>query len=116
MKISNNTYILEERFGPVNAVRLNCEAGFEAVDYTMYKADGAVFRPGGITLAREMRRVAESYGACFNQTHAPFSLYSLGAENRDKNKKLFEVNALTAQAKEPIQENSTDEQEEKSET
>jgi sugar phosphate isomerase/epimerase len=89
MKISNNTYILEERFGPIGAVRKNCEAGFEAIDYTMYQADGIVFERGGLLLAREMRRVAEGLGACFNQAHAPFSSYKLGAEYREHNQKIY---------------------------
>lgn len=89
MKISNQTNILENRFGALLAVRMNCEAGFEAIDYTMYEGDGAVFDRGGSILVREMRRVAASYGVCFNQAHAPFSRFRLGAENEEKNRAVF---------------------------
>ncbi len=89
MKISNQTNVLESRFGALGAVRMNCEAGFEAIDYTMYEGDGAVFERGGILLVREMRRVAASYGVCFNQAHAPFSRFRLGAENEERNRAVF---------------------------
>ena len=60
MRIANHTEALEARFGALAAVRMNLEAGFEAVDYSMYNADGAVFSAGGILLARELRRLAAS--------------------------------------------------------
>ena len=89
MKISSQTNILENRFGALYAVRMNCEAGFEAIDYTMYEGDGAVFDRSGFILAREMKRVASSYGVSFNQAHAPFSKFRLGAENEEKNRAVF---------------------------
>ena len=72
MKISNHTEALEKRFGAVMAVRMNCEAGFEAVDYSMYEPDSVALGAGGIALARELKRVAAGYGVSFNQAHAPF--------------------------------------------
>ena len=89
MKISNHTEALEARFGALTAVRMNLEAGFEAVDYSMYNADGAVFSAGGKLLARELRRLAASYGACFNQAHAPFTHFKIGAENNDENRTIY---------------------------
>ena len=85
MRIANHTEALEARFGALAAVRMNLEAGFEAIDYSMYNADGAVFSAGGILLARELRRLAASYGAVFNQAHAPFTRFKYGAENDDEN-------------------------------
>jgi sugar phosphate isomerase/epimerase len=67
-----------------------CEAGFEAIDYSMYEGDGAVFGRGGSLLLKEMRRVADSYGVSFNQTHAPFSRFRLGIENDGYNRELFD--------------------------
>ena len=89
MKISSQTNILENRFGALYAVRMNCEAGFEAIDYTMYEGDNAVFDRSDFILAREMKRVASSYGVSFNQAHAPFSKFRLGAENEEKNRAVF---------------------------
>ena len=49
MKISNHTEALEKRFGAVGAVRLNCEAGFEAIDYSMYEPDSVALGAGRAT-------------------------------------------------------------------
>lgn len=68
---------------------MNCEAGFEAIDYSMYEPTGAVFDLGGVALVREMRRVAESCGACFDQAHAPFSRFKIGAENDAHNRAVY---------------------------
>ncbi len=89
MKISNHTEALEKRFGAVAAVRMNCEAGFEAVDYSMYEPDSLALGAGGIALARELKRVAAGYGVSFNQAHAPFSRFKLGEENRDHNQMIY---------------------------
>lgn len=89
MKISNHTSILEERFGVVGALRLNCEAGFEAIDYSMYETDIPVFMPGSGALISEMKRVADSYGVVFNQAHAPYTKFRLGEENTYRNKEIF---------------------------
>ena len=89
MRIANHTEALEARFGALAAVRMNLEAGFEAIDYSMYNADGAVFSAGGKILARELRRLAASYGAVFNQAHAPFTHFKIGAENNDENRAIY---------------------------
>ena len=90
MKISTHTHFLELRLGAMRAVRTCCEAGFEAIDFSMYEGDGAVFGRGGFLLVKELRRVAESYGVSFNQTHAPFSRFLPGAENEEHNRALFD--------------------------
>ena len=89
MRTSTHTHFLEKRFGALAAVRMCCEGGFEAIDYSMYEGDGAVFGRGGRLLAAEMRRVAASFGVVFNQTHAPFSRFRPGEENEDYNRELF---------------------------
>lgn len=90
MKISNHTDRLEQRFGAVNAVRMLAEAGFEAIDYSMYTPDGAIFAGGGRVLSRELKRVADGLGVTFNQAHAPFSKYKIGAEYEADNRKIFD--------------------------
>lgn len=89
MKTSNHTDRIEAKFGTLASVRMNCEAGFEAIDYSMYDTTSAVFSHAGTQLTLEMKRVASSYGVGFNQTHAPFSRFKLGAENADENRRLF---------------------------
>ena len=106
MKISNHTDRLEAKFGTLASVRMNCEAGFEAVDYSMYNATSAVFAPGGSSITLEMKRVASSYGVGFNQTHAPFSRFKLGRENEDDNRRIFysimRAMEVTAELEAPI--------------
>ena len=106
MKISNQTDRLEAKFGTLASVRMNCEAGFEAVDYSMYNATSAVFAPGGSSITAEMKRVASSYGVGFNQTHAPFSRFNLGRENEDENRRIFysimRAMEVTAELEAPI--------------
>lgn len=89
MKISNHTDRLEGRFGAVSAVRMTAEAGFEAIDYSMYTPDGAVFSRGGSILVKEMRKVADGLGVVFNQAHAPFAKFKPGAEYEAENRKIF---------------------------
>ena len=89
MKISNHTDRLEGRFGAIEAVKMTAEAGFEAIDYSMYTADGAVFGRGGSILVREMRNIAEGMGVSFNQAHAPFAKFKPGKENEEENRKIF---------------------------
>ena len=89
MKISNHTDRLEGRFGALEAVKMTAAAGFEAIDYSMYTADGAVFGRGGSILVREMRNIAEGMGVAFNQAHAPFAKFKPGDENEEENRKIF---------------------------
>lgn len=89
MKISNHTEALEQRFGALAAIRMNCEAGFEAIDYSMYTREGAVFGAGGNILAGQMKSLADSYGVSFNQTHAPFTRFKIGGEHADENRAIY---------------------------
>lgn len=89
MKTSNHTEALEQRFGALGAVRMNCEAGFEAIDYSMYTREGVVFEQGGRLVTKEMKKIAASYGVGFNQAHAPFSRFKIGEENADENRAIY---------------------------
>ena len=89
MKIANHTEALEQRFGALGAVRMNCEAGFEAIDYSMYTREGAAFTAGGTALVKEMKRVAESFGVSFNQAHAPFTHFGLKPSDADENRAIY---------------------------
>lgn len=89
MKLSIHTDRLERRFGAIAAVKMIAEAGFEAIDYSMYYSDSAVFGRGGRILASELKRVAESLGLVFNQSHAPFSDFRYGIENEGHNRTVY---------------------------
>ncbi len=88
MRISNQTDRLELAVGIEEAVRLNCEAGFEAIDYTMYRADQEIFGAEKRTHLRKMKEIVDSYGVVFNQAHSPFPHYLFGEENREYNKAM----------------------------
>ena len=89
MKLSIHTDRLERRFGALSAIKMIAAAGFEAIDYSMYYTDSAVFSRGGRILASELRRVAESYGLVFSQAHAPFSDFSLSEGSDLTNRAVY---------------------------
>ena len=71
MKISNTTGVIQERFGAAKAVRLLCEAGFDAVDLSLIAIDR--FYDGSYkSVCREVKEIAEGFNVSFNQAHAPF--------------------------------------------
>lgn len=89
MRLSIHTDRLERRFGAIAAIKMIAEAGFEAIDYSMYYTDSAVFGRGGRILASEIKRIAEARGLAVNQAHAPFSDFRIGAENESHNRKVY---------------------------
>ena len=89
MKLSIHTDRLERRFGAIATIKMIAEAGFEAIDFSMYYKDSAVFSRGGRILASELKRVAESLGLCFNQAHAPFSDFVYGEQAEGHNRTVY---------------------------
>ena len=72
MKVSNLTGDLEMRFGLCGAIKMNLEAGFDAIDISFHQLKGEIWTNGSDALFAEMRDIVASYGATFNQAHAPF--------------------------------------------
>ena len=70
MKISMQTCPLEERLGHAAAIRRICEAGFSAIDYTMYDSSQPIFTSARGQMIREMKEIADSFGVVFNQAHS----------------------------------------------
>ena len=70
MKISMQTCPLEERLGHAGAIRMICEAGFSAIDYTMYDSAQPIFTSARGQMIREMKEIADSFGVVFNQAHS----------------------------------------------
>ena len=89
MRLSIHTDRLERRFGAIAAIKMIADAGFEAIDYSMYYTDSPVFGRGGRILASELKRIAESRGLTVNQAHAPFSDFRIGEENDSHNRKVY---------------------------
>ncbi len=75
MKICNQTEVLGEKYGDITAVKMICEAGFDALDYSMFKMkdDDCVLNGDDFkSYVEELKSVADSYGVPFRQAHAPF--------------------------------------------
>lgn len=81
MKTSTQTLILANTFGPENAIKMICEAGFDSIDYSLFsgKRGQMDIETDGFLLDMEnLRELADSSGCEFNQTHAPFASYKEG--------------------------------------
>lgn len=76
MKLVNLTDALAERFGDKEAVRITCEAGFDGIDFSMFRMnqdDNDILNSADCkNHVAEMLNIAKSYGVTFEQAHAPF--------------------------------------------
>ncbi len=78
MKLATQTNGVRIRLGEINGIRLLCESGFDALDYSMFhmKDKGedsrAINGPLYREFAREILKITDSYGISFVQSHAPF--------------------------------------------
>ncbi|MBQ8943633.1 MAG: sugar phosphate isomerase/epimerase [Clostridia bacterium] len=75
MKLVTQTDNLNKRYGDEKAVRMLCEAGFDAIDYSMFcmdNDDDILNTPQYAAHAEKLRKIAEEYGVKFEQSHAPF--------------------------------------------
>ena len=60
-----------------------CEAGFDALDYSMFRMqedDYILNQPSYLEHVLEVKKIAESYGKYFNQAHAPFPSFKVGED------------------------------------
>lgn len=93
MKISTQTEVLLERVGEEKAIRMLCEAGYEALDYSAFaEGDLSYARADAPARAKELRLLAASYGVAFNQMHAPFPTMRYGeddAKNEARREKIL---------------------------
>ncbi|MBP9988891.1 MAG: sugar phosphate isomerase/epimerase [Ruminococcus sp.] len=92
MILSTQTDIAGTRIGEENVIKLICETGFDAIDYSMFRMrdedDYVLNTPEYEKHILELKKIAESYGKFFNQAHAPFPSYKLGED--DYNEKILE--------------------------
>ena len=72
MIYSNNTHALVQKGVSVfDAVKMNAEAGFPAIDLTLFEYEIAM-ADNYKTTAKELNKLADSLGVTYNQSHAPF--------------------------------------------
>ncbi len=99
MKLSSQTEYISARCDDFVAVKLVCEAGFDAVDYSMFAMqdnDNILNTPSYKSHVFELKKLAESYGKHFNQAHAPFPTVRVGEDEynrviREKIKRSIEI-------------------------
>lgn len=75
MILSTQTDYLSRKFGIENAVNIIADAGFDAIDLTLFamrEEDCPFCQAGYRTLAAKIKAAAQSRGLFFNQAHAPF--------------------------------------------
>lgn len=75
MQLSTQTAHLGTRLGETEAVKILCEAGFDALDYSMFgfsNPDYPLNNGGYQAHVKNLRDIASAYGVPFNQAHAPF--------------------------------------------
>lgn len=83
MLLSTQTEIAVSRLGLLDGVKLLMDAGYPALDLTMYSnMEQHVLAPDMKSVALQLRALADSRGVVFNQAHAPFGG---GYENYTKN-------------------------------
>jgi len=96
MRVSTQTLRCEDAFGATDAVRLLCEVGFDAIDYTMCSTKAALLSEGADakSIIRELRAITEGHGIGFNQTHTPFPPFRIGDDEYNKRTSELVVRAI----------------------
>lgn len=77
MKLAMEHYVLRNRFGDEEAVRMIARAGFDAMDFSFYWAPretNILDFDNRIEYTQKLRAVADESGLAISQAHAPFDL------------------------------------------
>jgi sugar phosphate isomerase/epimerase len=88
MKIASQTEYVSARLNDYEAVRMVCEAGFDAIDFSMFhmKHDDCPLNSDSYKeIVKKLKAIADSYGKSFCQAHAPFPTMRDGDEEYNKN-------------------------------
>ena len=72
MLFSNQTEVLSEKYGLVRAVEMMVEAGYPAIDITMWDTKACPFTDDYREIAAALCEIKERTGVRFIQAHAPF--------------------------------------------
>ena len=73
MIFSTSTGHLSKKFGLIKAIEMIIEAGYPAIDLSMYYQDPEIFGDNYLEVAKTIRKMADDAGVRFVQAHAPFS-------------------------------------------
>ncbi len=90
MKLVTQTERLSERLGDEEAVRIICRAGFDGIDYSMFRMsddDDLLNTPAYAEHIKNLKAIAQEHGKTFEQAHAPFPSAKQG--NAEYNEKTF---------------------------
>lgn len=91
MILSTQTEVGSKRFGDEKNIGMLCEAGFDALDYSMFcmqDEDSILNSSEYKSHIKSIKNIAQSYGKYFNQAHAPFPSYKVG--NDTYNERILE--------------------------
>ena len=88
MILSSQTDLTAKAFGIEKAVALIAEAGFDAIDLSMFEGESTawIHEPGYEKQVEKLLKIAADYGVYFNQAHAPFPSYRV--DDDEYNKKI----------------------------
>ena len=75
MLFSNQTEFLSAKYGLVRAVEMMIEAGYPAIDISMFDINACPFTDDYREVALRLRSMADKAGVKFVQAHAPFGSY-----------------------------------------
>ncbi len=75
MLLSVDTNVLRDKYDDITAIKMIKEAGFDAYDYSMFRAKGErdMLEDDYIERARNLRKISDEIGILCRQAHAPFS-------------------------------------------
>ena len=87
MILSTQTHAAANAFGLETAIKMIADAGFDALDLSMFNDEGSkwMFEPDFEARVLRAKAIAEENGVFFNQAHAPFPTMKAGddAYNRE---------------------------------
>lgn len=88
MILSTQTDLTAAMFGPEKTVELIAQAGFDAIDLSMFEGESTawIYSDGFERRSKALVKLAEENGVYFNQAHAPFPSYRVG--NEEYNEKI----------------------------
>ncbi|MCL2096668.1 MAG: sugar phosphate isomerase/epimerase [Oscillospiraceae bacterium] len=87
MLVSTQTHIFGNKFGEHDAVKFLARAGFDALDYSMFKILDNTHPTGRDDYrdyAKSLKKTAEENNIIFRQAHAPFPSYIQEPENKNQ--------------------------------
>ncbi len=73
MRFSSTTDYLSKKYGEEEAVKMLIEAGYTAIDFSMFNTSRLPFTDDYREMAEKLLKLTRESGVVFNQAHAPFT-------------------------------------------